>query len=367
MAATPTISPTTTAHPTTAALLAAALLADAATQTFDPHEIRLSEAGQCGRRQTLRALDYVPTPPTPRQLAIFRAGHAIEDWMLRHWEAAYPGQVQHQIAVTTPFGVGHIDGWVTPIHHLVECKSTTRKHRDHLPMSSHVDQVTLYLHFWGQAREATAEIAYYLKETGEIVSCPVTYDPDRAARLIAGLQEVQAAITILEDPLPIPPGFQSTQFPCAWHTDDGLERCGFWAYCWGDQMTPGADGDALTLNAPALAEEVLQYQAVRQRYDAAQAQLRSLEAERKLYEATFRDLMLPHQARRLQSGEWVVRRTPIAGRTTTDVEQMVADGLIDRDTLAAYQSQAPGYDRWDVKPAHPPTASRARRKKGARS
>lgn len=351
-------SPSPDAPPTTAALFAAALQADAAAPTFDPHEIRLSEAGQCGRRQTLRALDYAPTPPSPRQRAIFRAGHAIEDWILGYWEAAYPGQVQRQIAVATPFGAGHIDGFVEPIRHLVECKSTTRKHRDGLPMSSHVDQVTLYLHVWGNARGATAEIAYYLKETGEIVSCPVTYDPDRAARLIQGLREVQAAITILGEPLPIPAGYQPLQFPCAWHTDAGLERCGFWAYCWGGRATPGADGDARTLDAPDLADDVARYQQVRQRYEAADRQLKALKAERALYEDTFRTLLDAHQATRLRAGDWIVRATPVAGRTVTDLDRLVADGLIDPDTLAAYQTQTPGYYRWAVLAARPARAAR---------
>ncbi|WP_243239929.1 hypothetical protein [Sulfobacillus harzensis] len=205
---------------------------------FDPHEIRLSEAGQCPRRQTLRALGYVATPPTLREMAIFETGHLAEERITALWAQQFPGpdQCVREVEVRTEFGVGHIDLWIEPIKHIVECKTTTEKRLKDLPLQSHVAQVTMYLHFYGNQRGATAEISYLIKETGEIKSFPVTYDRQYARELIVGLMEVQAAITMLREPLPIPEDYQATSYPCAWYTPQGLRRCGFWEHCWGSQV-----------------------------------------------------------------------------------------------------------------------------------
>jgi hypothetical protein len=160
-------------RPTTADLHTAAL-AEARTQnTFDPREIRLSAAGGCPRKQTLRILGYPADEPDTQQLSIFQTGHYWEDYIAQLWESRYPGQVQRQVPVDTKYGTGHIDIWVEPLRHLVESKTTKAARRADLPLAEHVDQVHLYLHFWGQARGATAEIAYVIKETGEVLTFPV--------------------------------------------------------------------------------------------------------------------------------------------------------------------------------------------------
>ena len=338
----------------TADLQREALERQAATVTFDPKEIRLSEAGQCGRRQTLRALGYIPTPPTLRDQAIFETGHFIEDRLLAYWEARFPGGVQTQIEVTSPFGVGHIDGYVEPLHHLVECKTTTEKQLDRLPMASHVAQVTLYLHYWGNARNATAEIVYYIKETGQTRSFPVTYDALLARDLIVGLMDVQAAIAVIGEPLAIPDGMQATQYPCAWHTRDGLRQCGFWAYCWGDQITATVDKKDQVVDAPPLKDDLPAYYHLRQKLALLKDQQDLLDTQRKLYEATFDQVLTQYAGNVLRAGNYVVRRTPIAGRTTTDVPALVESGLITPEQLAPYQKTGIGYARWTPKPI-PPT------------
>lgn len=320
--------------------------------TFDPREIRLSEAGQCGRRQTLRALGYTPTLPTPRELAIFETGHWVEDRIAAIWDARFPGRINRQVTVTSPFGTGHIDIYVEPLNHIVECKTTTEKHRGDLPLKSHVDQVTLYLHYWGNALQATAEIAYYIKETGALLSFPVTYDAERAKDLIVGLLAVQHAIHILQEPLPIPDDYQANRYPCAWYTVDGLSRCPFWEHCWGAAIAPAApttQGPAIA--APALADDAATYAQLRQQEQLLNRQLEVLEATRKQFEAGFRTLLTDRQAQVLHAGEWIIKRTPIHGRTTYDVPAAIADGVIDRDAIAPYTTTHPDYDRWTIKKA----------------
>ncbi|AEJ39650.1 hypothetical protein TPY_1466 [Sulfobacillus acidophilus TPY] len=321
---------------------------------FDPTEIRLSEAGQCPRRQTLRALGYAAALPTPRELAIFETGHWVEDRLAALWEARHPGQVNRQVTVTSPFGTGHIDLYIEPLNHIVECKTTTEKRRTELPLKSHVDQVTLYLHYWGNARGATAEIAYYIKETGNILAFPVTYDAARARELIVGLMEVQYAIQLTREPLPIPDDYQATQYPCAWYTADGLARCPYWEHCWGSSVTPMPDKKlGVVAVAPALAGDVDEYATIRQKQQALKGQLDILAVRREQLEAGFRTLLDERRAQALRAGDLTIKRTPIAGRTTVDLKAAIADGVVTEAQLQPYTVQHEGYDRWTVQQAKP--------------
>ncbi|PSR24734.1 MAG: hypothetical protein C7B47_14075 [Sulfobacillus thermosulfidooxidans] len=329
---------------------------------FNPHEIRLSEAGQCPRRQTLRALGYVPTPPTRRDLAIFETGHLAEDRIAALWEAQFPGQVQREVEVSTDFGVGHIDLWIAPLAHLVECKTTTEKRLHDLPLASHVAQVTLYLHFFGNAHGATAEISYLLKETGEIHSFPVVYDRDLARQLVIGLMEVQQAITLFREPLPIPDAYQATQFPCAWHSPQGLRRCGFWDFCWGQQIGTATEKTDTIVVAPPLQPDVEEYAALRTQQQALEGHLDIVKERRRMLEATFRDFLTAQGATALRAGEITVKRAVIPGRTTIDWKAVLADGLVTESVLQPYQHTGAAYDRWTLRtrPSHNPSRRRSR-------
>jgi len=316
---------------------------------FDPKEIRLSEAGQCLRRQTLRALGFVPVPPSPREMAIFETGHLAEERITALWEGQFPGQTEREVLVQTEFGVGHIDLWIPPITHLVECKTTTEKRLKDLPLKSHVAQVTMYLHFWGNARGATAEIAYLLKETGEIRSYPVTYDQDYARRLIVGLMEVQWTIQMLREPLPIPEEHQATQYPCAWYTPQGLRKCGFWDHCWGGQVTTVQDKKAVVAETPLFAEDVAEYATLRLQQQALEAQGKLLDVRRDELEAGFAEVLTAAQAQVLRAGDHAVKRSPVPGRTTTKIQDAIADGVVTANALLPYQITGKGYDRWTVR------------------
>lgn len=352
-----TPSATTAAPPVTTAALQAARFEAArqAPPAFDPREVRLSEAGQCPRRQTLRALGYPAAPPTDRELAVFAAGHHWEDALAALWEDRFPFGVQRQVPVVTPFGTGHIDLWVEPIRHLVEGKTTTEKHRADLPFASHVDQVTLYLHFFGQARGATAEIAYVIKETGEIVSCPVAYDADRAQELHFRLLVVQDAIRRGE-PLPVPEEYEATRYPCAWHTPQGLARCGYWATCWGSRWQ--AAPDPAVLEAPALAADAAEYARLRQELQALDTQVAIRKARREQLERAFAQILDAHGARTLVAGGVRLTRTPVPGRPTWDVPAALAAGAVTAEALAPYRRDGRGYDRWSVREAPPAADAR---------
>jgi len=219
---------------TTEALYRRFLVDRQAAPKFHPGEIRLSEVGACQRKASLRLLGREGAKPDLTQESIFASGDEHEERIAALWEAEFPGAVERQVQVASPFGVGHMDIWISPIRHYVEAKSTLLKHRRYLPFRSHVEQVTLYLHYYIVPRGGTAEIAYRIKETGEIVSVPVAYDADLAAQLVDRLQRLADARD-LGVALPIPDDASPDRFPCGWMRDGKLVTCEFWHECWGVQ------------------------------------------------------------------------------------------------------------------------------------
>ena len=345
----------------TASLFSEVLDARARDSTFDPREIRLSEAGGCGRRQTLRALGYQSTPHNARQLAIFETGHVTEDRVRQLWQRRYPRQIKQQIEVKSPFGVGHIDIWVSPLKHIVECKTTTEKQLPRLPLHSHVAQVNLYLHYWGNARGATAEITYVIKETGEIRSYPVVYDPALVRQLVVGLMDVESAISVTRTPLPIPDDYQATQFPCAWYTPRGLERCGFWDHCWGTQVSNINEAKSVVAVAPPLLADIEEYATLRQQQQALDAQGHLIKSRRTELEAGFATLLEDRQADALRAGSTTIKRTVVSGRTTTDLEAAIEAGSVDKNALVPFQTTHPSWNKWTVRIPKPPTQRGAKK------
>lgn len=317
---------------------------------FNPAEIRLSEAGQCPRRQTLRALGFVSTPPSLREMAIFETGHLAEERITDLWAQKFPLEtLEREVEVRTEFGVGHIDLWVAPMTHMVECKTTTEKRLKDLPLQSHVAQVTMYLHFWGNARGATAEIAYLLKETGEIRSYPVVYDPHYARELLIGLMEVQGAITILREPLAIPDEYQATSYPCAWYSPQGLRRCGFWDHCWGNKITTMPEKKEVVAVAEPLTDDIHEYVKIRQQQEALNSQHELLDIRRDALEAGFNEITLERGANLLRAGDITLKRSDVSGRTTTSLKEALAAGVVTEAALVPYQTKHPGYHRWTVR------------------
>ena len=315
-----------------------------AANPFDPREIRLSAAGACPRQQTLRILGAPATPESVTQLSIFHAGHYWEDYLASLWEAQYPSQVNRQVTVDTPYGTGHIDLWIEPIHHLVECKTTKVARRAQLPLAEHLDQVNLYLHFWGNAHGATGEIAYLLKETGEILTFPVVYDPHRIPRLVERLDQILIAVQIDQPPLPIPEEAAPFQFPCGWMDTYGqFTQCPFWAHSWGEPTMAEDADDTFIVDAPETWIDALQTYAtaVTAIKDTKQA-LKPYEQIKKDTEAALKDWFDAYSIAGLRTPEGILRRTVSKASTTWDVPKALADGAMTAEQIAPYETGGVG-------------------------
>jgi hypothetical protein len=311
---------------------------------FDPREIRLSEVGGCARKQTLRILGYTATEPTETQPSIFASGHEHEERVFHLWATRYPRLVRRQIRVRTPYGTGHIDLWVAPERLIVEVKTTTLKMHDRLPLPAHVDQVLMYLHFWGRARDAQAEIAYRLKETGEILSFAVDYDPDRVATLLRTLGAIESAVSV-EEPLPIPDGYTAFAFRCAW----GTGRCPFWDHCWGTDAAVAREKDVVVVTHPALAAAAERYAALRAQRHALSVEGHDLEEDQRALEAQFAEELSTHGATVLQAGPYRITGTPKAGAVSYRIKDALAAGAVDAAVLAPYRTVGKPTRTWTLK------------------
>ena len=329
------------------------LLAERAARTkFDPAEIRLSEVGGCGRRQTLRALGYTADAPTEVQQSIFFSGEEHEDTIYALWAARFPRRVRRQVPVKTPYGTGHIDIWVAPLRLIVESKSVQAKARSFLPMEHHLWQVRAYMHFWGHARGASAEIAYRLKETGEILTFPVDYRPEHGAEIERRLLAIKAAITT-GTPLAVPEGYRPTEFPCAWYDrlHGEMVHCPFWSHCWEHQMTK-KDGKepALTLEGE-LGKVVIEYAQLDARLRSLRDQVKAVEKDMEPLEAALKGLMDGAGVNRVEGGGWEVRRSQVAPSTYYDVKAALEAGAVSEEALAPFARTRAGYTRWSVRKA----------------
>lgn len=315
---------------------------------FAPGEMRLSEAGLCPRRQTLRMLGCEADETSLQQESIFRAGEEHEDAIYLLWASIYPRRVKRQVQVKWWGGIGHADIWVSPLKLLVESKSCKMTAKPYLPQDHHVAQVQLYLHFWGAKRGARAEIAYRLKQTGEILSFPIEYDPRRAAELEESLKQIHEAVRA-GAPLAVPGEYRPSRFPCSWRTDDGIVRCGYFAHCWTvDAETTVKAKHVVTVTS--LDEEMERYLQVVRDYGEAKERVKKLEAIKKHYEASFAPWLDERGADGLTAGTGVtVYRSLVKPYVTYDVKCAVAEGAIAEDVLEPYRTERGGGAKWSVK------------------
>ena len=208
---------------------------------FDPTIIRLSETGDCARKQLLRVLGYPQTHPQPPEaLDLMSTGDVWESLLVQDLVDHYGAEhVSTQVVVTTPQGSeGHIDAVVSAPgvpRRFVEAKATKVGSRKYLPNARNVRQVQAYLHYEGRRRGIdTAELLYVLRETGEIIPVVGLYD----AAMGADIEREQTMLNRLKAEQCVPDivaGTDRKKFPCYYKTTDYEVYCPFWGHCWAQQ------------------------------------------------------------------------------------------------------------------------------------
>jgi hypothetical protein len=175
-----------------------------------PRGVRISEMGGCERKQTLRLAGYRGEYPTPFDEKNFAAGNAWEDVIAALWAKEYPKEARRWIPVPTPYGTGEIDLYIPPENLIVECKTTTEQRASYLPNRENV--------------------TYVLKDTGEVLSFVVKYDPTLCEKLEVKMADIHRN-SLAREVLPIPQGYRDDKFPCHW----GHGSCAYYKYCWEEE------------------------------------------------------------------------------------------------------------------------------------
>jgi hypothetical protein len=205
--------------------------------TYDPgRAIYMSELGGCERKVTLRLLRYEAAPFSLGSQQAMNNGLVWEDYIGLLWEAyakdAGIPAIRQQPA-TSPYGNGKLDVWLPTMNHLVEVKAKEAKSRNFLPQRDHLDQVLMYLAYYESyspnSERPTAELAYCLWDTKEVVSFPVTFDVARMEVLHQWGRRVQQAVWGKKT-LPIPDRNAPDQYPCDW----GHGQCQYYRHCWSE-------------------------------------------------------------------------------------------------------------------------------------
>jgi len=153
-----------------------------------PNPFRLSAAGKCARRLAYELHHPGELPAVePRVVAIFELGSLIHDWMRGKLKSLYgegfhsvekPVELEVEPGFTVP---GHIDGVLETAEGplLLDIKSASDKSAQIMVNSGipyeYRAQVNAYLEATGIRKGA---LVVYNKNTSEITTLPVNYDPE---------------------------------------------------------------------------------------------------------------------------------------------------------------------------------------------
>lgn len=120
---------------------------------FAPTEVRASEIARgCDRMSVLRAMGTEARDFDPEQLEWFARGSLFEEYVVRQLVAKHGKEnVQRQVNIEHPLGVGHADALIVPDRVLVEIKSTTAGSLSTPVFENGVNQLRFYLRFCDQA------------------------------------------------------------------------------------------------------------------------------------------------------------------------------------------------------------------------
>jgi hypothetical protein len=120
---------------------------------FPPSEVRLSEVARgCDRMSVLRATGAQADEPDGEQKEWFARGHLFESYVVRQLVATFgEDDVERQVEIHHPLGVGHADAYIRSRRQIVEIKSTQAGTLSTPVYENGVKQVKLYIHFHPEA------------------------------------------------------------------------------------------------------------------------------------------------------------------------------------------------------------------------
>ena len=263
---------------------------------------RLSALSRCPRQAAYTALGAEANSPSDQMERYFARGRVFEEYVVRQFEAKYPGGVETQREIPWPLGVGHADIYIPQEKLLVEVVSTVAPTGAILGFK--IEQVKLYLHFDEEAERA----AVYVVNPSDLRRedlLPVKLTDEDRMRIETEVAEVEAGIAnYSEGPDALPTCCASSPDDCRFG-----HMCSYTDLAWADWEPPAAE------DVPEEAVELLMRLAAKDRaYKAAEANTSGYKHERD----EIREALLPLLEPGVEyvAGGVSVKLTQVKGRET---------------------------------------------------
>lgn len=248
----------------------------------DNRALRPSRIGGCPRAVVLENISPLPEEETINSKDVARLGSALGGVIYERAIAPFliDEGFHYQVRVKLDDIEGTCDFYKyvpeTEEGIVVDLKTVNRATLPYIPMSGHIDQITIYMEcilkgeIWttkivdegGKLVEVTDQrlpnpkkvkgcLIYLLRENPLHITdeqeCWIDYDPLRAQILRERFNWLRECIEKEEIP-PIPPDYTPFNYPCYIPTYEGIYTCPYWEKCWKDSVVPSDEKTSMELS-----------------------------------------------------------------------------------------------------------------------
>lgn len=263
----------------------------------------------------------------------FARGHLYTDYVCRQLEAKYGREnVQREVEIPWPLGVGHADAYLPNEKLLVEIKSTVAPSTSSPMFEMAVNQLRFYLHFHPEAERGALYLVNPSDLSGEDVFEVGLTDEDREAIDLAVAQVEHALDT---DNLP--------ERVCSRPSQGRGRLCPFVEACFAGWEAP-EPGEVVD---PDAADAASRLAAIKTAERPLKEQLAALEEGKKQAQADLAEYVEPGEA---VVGPWIVKRTHVTRSPSFNVKAFAAAGH-SLEPLAEFFKPGAEYDTWKVERA----------------
>lgn len=295
---------------------------------------RWSLAVRCPRMGAYSLRGATPEPPDEYQLGYFRRGKQLENDVYESLALEFGADdlIRHK-PIPWPGGIAHGDIFICSLGRSIEVKSLA----DPRPLDYHLMQLAGQILFDEDATDGALCVVNPSNLQRRWYPMPVVTD-ELAERVHATAQ----AVALSADPSsPLPPRV------CGRPSDAQSHMCPFSGDCFAGWVAP----DPVELE-PDVALLVSQHAELDDELKQAKETVKDIEERRSVVREELGKTIEPAREYLNRDDELVVRRTPVAGRVTWDVDLAIRMGAVNAAVLEPFRRVGAGFDRWTVKAAH---------------
>lgn len=304
--------------------------------TFAPTAIRASEMARCVRMAALRARGAEQQEYDEQTRRYFARGHLYTDYVCRQLEAKHGREnVQREVEVEWPLGIGHADAYLPNEKLLVEIKSTVSPSTSSPMFDMAVQQLRIYLRFHPEATSGALYLVNPSDLSGEDVFVVNLTDEDVYA-IDAAVAEVQASLDGGDLPARI----------CSKPGQGRGRLCPFVEACFEGWVAPEPD----EVVDPDAVDAASRLAAIKVAERPLKEQLAALEEGKKEAQADLAELVEVGES---VVGPWLVKRTHVSRSPSFSLKAAQAAGF-PTDALGEYMKPGAEYDTFTVRRAETP-------------